>query len=202
MNDLKSKIIEIQAKSRLDHTTNIYYEITKVALERNELDKLLSADSSYVYDLDGKAWLAGSKKWYGMSSSCPILENTIINALQQIYEETKSTDIEKVFISTIKEMLYGTPTQFYLAIAYFSFLSEQTQSRSCDYWKFDYFGRGQDEPTIDNELRPFIKQAILQRRDFLESSVVYENNLLEMCEYFSNKLINRGLIGFMPDECL
>ena len=92
MTNLKTKIAEIQALSARNSNTNIYYEITKVALERNELYELLSADDSYAYDANGKLWLSGAaagfSKWYGMQSPTPILETTIVCQLEKIYKET------------------------------------------------------------------------------------------------------------------
>ncbi len=200
MDDLKLKIGEIERMISNNQNINRFYEITKLALERNELYKLLSADDSYVYNNNGEMWLAGNNKWYGMQSPGTILEHAIISALEKIYVETKSSEIESELISAIKKMLYGTPQQFFLAIRCFSCISRDIQAyrKKYSYSHFDYFGRNKDIP-LDAELRPFIKKAIEERRDFIKDNFAYDCNLWQECEYQSRKLVEQGLIGFMPE---
>ena len=200
MDDLKLKIEEIEKKSDKNKSiVDTYVEILKVSLERNELDKLLSADPSYIYNSRGNEWLAGNRKWFGMSMPWPILENVMVSAIQRIYEETKSPEIERTFVSSIKNMLYSTPQQFFMAIVYFSCLSKTIQDANYYRLKFDFLGRTNGMVNIDEELRPFISSAIAERVDFLKNSSVYESNLFESCEYFSKRLVKSGLIGFMPE---
>ena len=205
MTNLKTKIAEIQALSAKNSNTNIYYEITKVALDRNELYELLSADDSYAYDANGKLWLSGAaagfSKWYGMQSPTPILETTIVCQLERIYEETKSSEIESQLVSALKKMLYETPEQFYIAIQCFSYISRDIQEyrKEHSYSRFDYYGR-KKELTFDAELRPFITKAIMERSDFLKENFVYDCNLWEKCAYHSKKFVEKGLIGFMPES--
>lgn len=199
MDDLKEKIAELEKVAENNWNVNKFYEITKIALERNELIKLLSADSSYIYNSKGELWLAPDKK-FGPDPR-HIVTGTIIDALEKIYYETKSPKIKKNFILSIKEMISGTPQQFFLAIECFRKISEEIQSYRCrhSYSKFDYFKEYNELPTLDDELRPFIIKAIEERRDFLKENSAYELNLWEHCEYHSRKLVELGLIGFMPE---
>ena len=197
--ELTSVIENIKAEVKKTYGKSCFYEITKIALERGELIKLLSADPSYIYDSKGYTWLAADRK-LGPDTR-PIIVGTIISALEKIYYETKSNDIRKEFIEAVKKMIYGTPQQFFLAIECFREISEEIQgerSRAC-YSKFDYFKEYNELPTLDDELRPFIIKAIEEKRDFLKENSAYDVNLWEHCEYHSGKLIEYGLIGFMPE---
>ena len=198
MNNLKEKIAELEKIAKNNWNFNSFYEITKIALERNELIKLLSADSSYIYNSKEELWLAPDKKMG--PDPRPIVTGAIINALEKIYYETKSPKIKINFISSIKEMISGTPQQFFLAIEYFRIISEEIQSnRRHSYSKFDYFKEYNGLPTLEDELKPFIIKAIEERRDFLKENSAYELNLWEYCKYHSGKLVECGLIGFMPE---
>ena len=61
MTDLKQEISRIQKAEQNTRNqypgVNKWYEITKIACERGELIKLLSADKEYIYDSKGRLWL-------------------------------------------------------------------------------------------------------------------------------------------------
>ena len=93
MVDLKQEIIRIEKEAKATYgkpkAVSKFKEITKIALARGELTKLLSADESYIHGTDygcrnGDLWLAPDPKLNIMDND-PIDTTAVLSAIYSLY---------------------------------------------------------------------------------------------------------------------
>ena len=201
MATVKQEIIRIQNEFNATrgqfHRPDMVYEITKVAFERGELIKLLSADDEYVRDADGRLWLATDPK-LGPDNDPVDIAGIFIRGIDQLYSETHSEELKNDFVTVFKQMLTGTPEQFYFAIQLYVRVADMESDKSSHFAKY-YF----EKYSFADELLPFVREAAAQRAEELKTvkcynAVLYSDGVYGWCcwqsEFYEQ---NFGLKSFM-----
>ncbi len=206
MTDLKQIISDIQClKSRqsLNHAdANPWYEISKVAYERGELIKLLSADDEYIYDAQGNLWLAHAPQ-YGVgvdySSEEPLDISALMNhGVYALCDELSSDEFKETFVTSVIQMLNGTPKQVYFGILIFYILSADIQDSISPFYSYV------SDQQVDDEIRPFLCRIVKQRENELRNTFLFEwakktDGLWAMCYSYSQKLKKIGAESFVEE---
>ena len=207
MDDLKQKILEIDSISRNNrgkyNGKSKYYAIVKLALERGELTKLLSADETYIYGNDNRLWLSAP---YDLTlSDNPIHIISLLSELEMLYLKARRSDridktntagnIKNAFAESFKEMCSGAPEQLYFAVQIFTWLTEGIKTG------INAFEDVRQKKQLDDELRSFLIAGIANHNVELKNIHIYDckerpDGLWGYCLYCSKKLETQGLKGF------
>jgi hypothetical protein len=201
MDDLKLKITEIEEAVSATYgkynVTNKFYEITKLAIERGDLVKLLSADQAYIYNKNGELWLAPISSL--SFSEEPINISSIMSELEMIYIKAQDPNkIKEAFVSAFIQMTLGTPKQIYFAALIFTWLCESIADESCAFYNYETIEQ------LDDQLRPHLVMGIATSDVDLKSVRIYDckNNqdgVLGHCRNCSNRLAEQGILGFVME---
>jgi hypothetical protein len=204
MDDLKKKIAEIEAEVKTNYRFNRYEAIVQLAIDRNELNKLFSADPSYIYNNDGKKWLA-MNSYFGETLE-PFNIVSVFAAYMSIYLRIKIKDrkektfcsekLKMMFLEAFKDMVSGTPEQLYWAVKIFQHLSISIADRSSAFYRV-----AQSEQ-LDDELRPYLVMGIATSDIDLKTVHIYDcqnisDGLWGYCKFYSDKLKDKGIKGFI-----
>lgn len=191
MQDLKNIITSIQANKELDKR----YEIVKVAYERGELVKLLSADDEYAYDANGNLWLHSGGPDADLDAD-PISIRGIVSGIEKYYFNTDSEEFKQKVVDAFFALLKGTPQQVYFAVQMFYALATDDADESSSF--YDWI----EEIKFTDSLRPALTNTMRSRRDELLCAKVfnssrYSDGVYGKCVYYSNLLIEDGIVGFI-----
>jgi len=204
MTDLKKEITRIQEAVRATNKdfngVNKWYEIVKVAYERGELINLLSGDDEYIYDADGKLWLAPDPK-LGPDND-PLAIRTLFSSGVNIYGSDCPKDLQKAFIKAFCNMLDGSPKQIYFAISIFYQLANIDNTYKSNALSQFYLASFGISEYISDSLRPILKKTLNIRKVELSNTKIFncKDNLNGVYDYalFYSKLLEKyGINGFV-----
>ena len=184
MTDLEQEIARLAKMNYKDK----FEGIVKVAFQRGELIKLLSGEDEYVYDANGKAWLAPSP-CFGPDSNVIDIDR-VACMVNNICDDFGTDNIKSILIPTLTEMLNGTPTQLYYAVRIYTQLARLEEGGLSNFsnWVYDQY--------FTNDFHPIVSSAIQSRINELKNTKIEYigllNNLYEWCEICSEGLIRDG----------
>lgn len=190
MTDLKQEISRIQ-KAEQDTRNqypgvNKWYEITKIAYERGELIKLLSADEEYIYDSEGRLWLRYSGPDWDLGANPIDIRAIVDNGLYELCTPNNKSELKQTITNVFNTMLDGTPEQVYFATELFYALADDTLEDK--YHPFE---------DIYKELAPIFTTFISENPEKLKAIKIYnckdkDEGLYKLCEYYSNEIVKKG----------
>lgn len=199
MTDLKQEISRIQAAVKETQNqypgVNKWYEIVKVACERNELVKLLSADDDYAYDANGNLWLHSGGPDADLDAD-PISISSLVGGFYSYYLEERTAERKQILIEAFYEMLRGTPQQLYFAVQIFCKLASNDANRSSPFYSVV------NKIKISDLLCPEIKSTIQKRTEEIKNvsflnTVNYQNGLYGWVLRKAKSLNNEGAVSFL-----
>ena len=201
MTDLKQEISRIQTAVKETQNqypgVNKWYEIVKVACERNELVKLLSADDDYAYDASGNLWLHSGGPDADLDAD-PISISSLISGFYSYYREEKTVERKQILIDAFNKMLRGTPQQFYFAVQIFYKLASNDINKSSPFYSII------NKVKLSDELRPDVKSQIRSRKEELRNHKIFncstdDNGIYDHCIFYSELLEDEGAEGFVGE---
>ena len=185
MTDLKKEISRLE---KMDYEEK-FEGIVRVALERNELIKLLSGEDEYVYDSSGKAWLAPLS---GFGPNANLIDmDRISYMVTRLCNDFGSETVKSVLVSALTEMLGGTVKQFYYAVWVYCHLSSFEADQSSNFAQYYITKR-----SFAREFHPVVFSAVQTRKKELQQTKIeyigFLDNLYEWCENRSEELVSDG----------
>ncbi len=194
MTDLKSIIIDIQAKKN----TNKWDEIVKVAYERGELIKLLSADDEYVYDANGQLWLANDPS-LAPEDRNPMAIGPLISGVYNQYRKDRCEVFKANFVSAVKQMASGNPKQIYLSAQIYHILAMGETNKISPF-----YSRANKDHALE-ELRIILEQSVASQKSELSVVFIYncqncKKGVYDYCRRISRDTTQIGLKGFAGDK--
>ena len=199
MTDLKQEISRIQ-KAEQDTRNqypgvNKWYEITKIAYERGELIKLLSADEEYIYDSEGRFWLRYSGPDWDLDANPIDIRAIVDNGLYELCTPDNKSELKQTITNVFYTMLDGTPEQVYFAVHIFSSLAIGDLNETSPF--YDWINGVNFTDSLRLKLATTINQreSELKRVSFF-NTVNFKNGLFDWILRKDQSLKKRGIKGF------
>ena len=207
LKEIQQELVSLKnraAKMRGKYGYSLHKELVELALNRNELTMLLSADPAYIYDADGGAWLAYDSKWDFPDPYEPVNIHVIANWLLDVYRECEKKDclrkaeFEQTLAVSLLEMVNGTPEQIYWA----TYILKRFIENEAIHYEFAEYTK---QDCFADNLREIFTTAIKDRKNEMKNAfpykaIGYKEGLWDYCCSISKKLEERNLPGFMPSD--